>query len=116
MDQIYEAEDTPGQMASEDFALSGKAGVKPRLSRTKTRKDSFGTVTGLTEHVSDYLHEHGGGDISNRLKALEEATKRIEVLLVKLGQDLGDDDSDIDPTIPRTDTHPPPSEADAEDA
>ncbi len=116
MDQIYEAEDTPGQMASEDFALSGKAGVKPRLSRTKTRKDSFGTVAGLTEHLSDFLQEHGGGDITNRLEALEEATKRIEGLLVKLGQDLGDDDSDIDPTVPRPDTNHPSAEADAEDA
>ena len=116
MDQIYEAEDTPVQMASEDFALRGKAGVKPRLSRTKTRKDSFGTAAGLTEHLSDFLQEHGGGDINNRLEALEEATKRIEGLLVKLGQDLGDDDSDIDPIIPRADNPPPPAEVDAEDA
>ena len=116
MDQIYEAEDTAGQMTSEDFALSGKAGVKPRLSRTKTRKDSFGTVAGLTEHLSDFLQEHGGGDINNRLEALEEAMKRIEGLVVKLGRDLGDDDSDIDPLVPRADAHLPPPEADAEDA
>ncbi len=115
MDQIYEAEDTTGQMASEDFALSGKAGVRPRLSRTKTRKDSFGTVAGLTEHLSDFLQEHGGGDINNRLEALEEATKRIEGLLVKLGQDLGDDDSDIDPIVSRSDTHHTAAEAEAED-
>lgn len=116
MDEIYEAEDTTGQMTSEDFALSGKAGVKPRLSRTKTRKDSFGTVAGLTEHLSDFLHEHGGGDINNRLEALEDATKRIEGLLVKLGQGLGDDDSDIDPVVSRSDTHHTPAEAEAEDA
>ena len=115
MDQIYEAEDTTGQMTSEDFALSGKAGVRSRLSRTKTRKDSFGTVAGLTEHLSDFLHEHGGGDINNRLEALEDATKRIEGLLVKLGQGLGDDDSDIDPVVPRSDTHHTPAEAEAED-
>ena len=116
MDQIYEAEDTTGQMTSEDFALSGKTGARPRLSRTKTRKDSFGTVAGLTEHLSDFLQEHGGGDISNRLEALEDATKRIEGLLVKLGQGLGDDDSDIDPIATRSDTHHTPAEAEAEDA
>lgn len=116
MDQIYEAEDTSGQMTSEDFALNGKAGVRSRLSRTKTRKDSFGTVAGLTEHLSDFLQEHGGGDINNRLEALEAATKRIEGLLVKLGQDLGDDDSDIDPIVPQSDTHHPPGEVAAEDS
>ena len=116
MDQIYEAEDTAGQMTTEDFALNGKTGVRSRLSRTKTRKDSFGTVAGLTEHLSDFLQEHGGGDINNRLEALENATKRIEVLLVKLGQGLGDDDSGIDAIVPRSDTHHSPEQVDAEDA
>ena len=117
MDQIYEAEDTPGQMASEDFTLGGKSGesaVKTRLSRTKTRKDSFGTVAGLTEHLTDFLQEHGGGDISNRLESLEEATMRIERLLVKLGQDLGDDASDVDPSVHRADTQQSALEAEAE--
>ena len=116
MDQIYESEDTAAQMTTEDFALNGKAAVRSRLSRTKTRKDSFGTVAGLTEHLSDFLQEHGGGDINNRLEALEAATKRIERLLVKLGQDLGDDDSDIDPIVSRTNTHHSPEELEAEDA
>ena len=102
MDEIYEAEDTSGQVDSQDLGLSGKSAKKPPLSRTKTRKDSFGTVAGLTEHLSGFLHEHGGGgDIQNRLEALEEATKRIEALLIKLGQDLGDDDSESDPDISR---------------
>jgi hypothetical protein len=104
MDQIYEAEDTSGQIpyvASQDFALDGKSPARPPLSRRKTRKDSFGTVAGLTEHLSDFLHEHGGGDIRNRLEALEETTNRMEALLIRLGQNMGDDDSDSDPAMPR---------------
>lgn len=102
MDEIYEAEHTSGQVDSQDLGLSGKSAKKPPLSRTKTRKDSFGTVAGLTGHLSDFLHEYGGGgDINNRLEALEEATKRMEALLIKLGQDLGDDGSESDPDISR---------------
>ena len=119
MDQIYEAEDTNEhhqQIASQDFGLNGKLPTKPPLSRNKTRKDSFGTVAGLTEHLSDFLHEHGGGDIHNRLEALEEATKRMEGLLTKIGQDLGNDgDSDSNPTTSRVGTHRTDPEDEGED-
>ena len=102
MDEIYEAEDTSGEMEqinNDDFPLGGKAGARPRLSRTKTRKDSFGAVAGLTEHLSDFLQEHSSSDISKRLEALEGATRRIERLLVKLGQDLGEDEKDVVPNL-----------------
>ncbi|KAL2036451.1 hypothetical protein N7G274_010818 [Stereocaulon virgatum] len=104
MDQIYAAEDTSGQIpyvTSQDFALDGKPPARSPLSRGKTRKDSFGTVAGLTEHLSEFLHEHGGGDIRDRLEALEETTNRMEALLIKLGQNMGDDDSDRDPAMSR---------------
>ena len=104
MDQIYEAEDTSGQIpyvTSQEFALDGKSPARPPLSRRKTRKDSFGTVAGLTEHLSDLLHEHGGGDIRNRLETLEETTNRMEALLIRLGQNMGNDESDSDPGMSR---------------
>lgn len=116
MDEIYEAEDTNRQTLSDDYSLRGTSESKPRLSRVKTRKDSIGTVAGLTEHLSDFFHEHGGtgGDVSSRLEALEEAMKRIEKLLVRLGQDLGDDASEADIAVPRVEI--PPSEPEPEAA
>ena len=79
----------------------------PSRQNTKTtRKESFGNIPGFSEHMTDFLHEHGGSDLTQRLEALEASNNRIEQILHTISQDLGDDDSS-EGTIPavRVRTH-----------
>ena len=79
----------------------------PSRQNTKTtRKESFGHIAGFSEHLSDFLHEHGGADMAQRLSALETSNQRIEEMLYTISQDLGNDDSS-EGTVPpsRTRTH-----------
>ena len=52
--------------------------------RTRSRRESIGPFTGLTEHLTEILHDHSGGDVQARLDQVEASTKRIEELLQKL--------------------------------
>lgn len=52
------------------------------------------TAAGFTEHLSEFFHEHGGGDIASRLLAVEGSTERIENMIQKLSQNLVDDITD----------------------
>ena len=66
----------------------------PSRQNTKTtRKESFSPTVGLSEHLTDFLHEHGGSDLAQRLEALEASNHRIEEMLLSISQDLGNDDS-----------------------
>ena len=67
---------------------SSKGNLKP-----SKRKESFGTMTGLAEHLTDFLHEHGGAELTHRLDEVEASTRRMEAMLLKISQNLGDDDS-----------------------
>lgn len=107
LDEIEEADNETVSLDHGGMGPHLSSGTKSILKRTKTRQDS---LAGVTEHLSDFFHDHGGGDIPGRLEALEESTKRIEVLLAKIGQSLGDDASDSDTPLPRIGTH----DADAE--
>ena len=92
---ISTAENADGNVASEDASLRGAASAKPQLKRTNTkRKDSMAAITGFTEHLSEFLHERGAENIGDRLEAVEAATKRIEKMLIKLSQDMGEDNSE----------------------
>lgn len=75
----------------------GDIPIRPRLNRTNTmrskRKSSMTSMTGITENLSEYLHEHGAADFGARLVALEESTHRIEDMLGKLCADMGENDS-----------------------
>ena len=64
------------------------------ITEPSRRKESFGTMAGLTEHITDFLQEHGSVDITNRLGAVEAATRRIEAMLLKMSENLVDDSSD----------------------
>ena len=101
LDEISEAEENPDResLAVPSISFNGKAAKRPEIQRgvsTKTakRKDSMGAMEGLTEHLSEWLHGHEGSGLTNRLEALESSTRRIESMLKRLGQDLGDDSSD----------------------
>lgn len=61
------------------------------------------SVTGFTEHLSEFLHERGADNLAGRLDALESSTERIENLLRKISQDMGDDDNEDGdgPHLPR---------------
>lgn len=107
LDEIEEADNETVSLDHGGMGLHANSGAKPPLKRSKTRTDS---MAGVTEHLSDFFHDHGGGDIPGRLEALEEATKRIEVLLARIGQTMGDDSSDSDTPPHRISTH----DADAE--
>ena len=100
LDEISEAEDTAaattnGALASEHLPSSKHQVGRQAGNRKTLRKDSMATMTGLAEHVSDLLHGHGGsgGDLPSQLEALERSMRRIEDLVRKIGQDLGDDAS-----------------------
>ena len=71
-------------------------------TKTATRKESFGHVAGFSEHLSDFLHEHGGSDLVQRLEVLEASNQRIEEMLHAISQDLGNDDSSEGTVPPST--------------
>ena len=58
------------------------------------RKESFGTVSGLAEHINDYFHEHGGSEITGRLDQLEASNARMEAMLIKLSENFDDDSTE----------------------
>ena len=82
---------------------NGKANSKPGTAdgNAPVRKESFGYIPGMTTHVSDFLHEHGAQELGQRLESLEASQQRIEQMLRRIGQDLGEDDSsgEIDPPV-----------------
>lgn len=83
-----------GNRASEAPSLKGSDTTRPQLKRTNTkRKDSMTTAAGFTEHLSEFLHEHGASDIAGRLEAVEGSTERIEDMLRRLVETSGEDAS-----------------------
>ncbi len=91
-----EPDTSTGNVASANASVGGDTTPKPQLKRTNTakRKDSMASMTGFAGHLSEYLHEHGADDIAGRLEAVEASTKRIEEMLRKISQDMGEDDSE----------------------
>ena len=59
--------------------------------RTRSRRESIGPFAGLTEHLTEILHDRSGADVQARLEQVEASTKRIEELLQKLCGLHGDD-------------------------
>ena len=64
---------------------------------------------GFTEHLSEFLHERGADNIAERLEAVEASTRRIEAMLRRISQDMGDDCSEIS-------ERPHPSRTESSDA
>jgi len=94
LDEIARDEEINGNRASEAPSLKGPDTTRPQLKRTNTkRKDSMTTAAGFTEHLSEFLHEHGAGDIAGRLEAVEGSTERIEDMLRRLVETSGEDAS-----------------------
>ena len=50
----------------------------------RSRRESIGPFAGLTEQLTEILHDHSGGDVQERLDKVEASTKRIEKLLQRL--------------------------------
>ena len=112
LDEISQAEEhpQPADLAVPSINFNGKAantseGSQSKGSKTAKRKDSMATMEGLTEHLGEWLHGHDGSGLVNRLEALEESTGRIEDLLKKITQDLGDDSSDSEAVLRPSTTH-----------
>lgn len=63
-----------------DGKQNGDRDFRPR----RLRKESSASVAGLTEHLSDMLHEHNGTSVKGRLEKLEASTGRIESLLQRM--------------------------------
>ncbi|KAL9129303.1 MAG: hypothetical protein Q9217_002214 [Psora testacea] len=97
LDKVSEAGDVKGDLARP--ASNGGPSINSSQGNMKSskRKKSFGTVAGLAEHLTDFLHEHGGEDITDRLDAVEAATKRMEAMLRKIDRSLGHEDSSDEP-------------------
>ena len=64
------------------------------------RRESMGTMSGLADHVADFLHEHGAGEMNDRFKALEAGQRRIEVMLRRVWEGMGEDDSSSEEDAP----------------
>ena len=95
----------PEALGVPSIKFDGKAATRsegqlPKQTKTAKRKDS---MAGLTEHLSEWLHGNDSNGLVSRLEALERSTKRMERLLKKLSQDLGDDSSDSE-TVSRAPT------------
>ncbi len=63
--------------------------------RTPSRRESIGPFAGLTEQLTEILHDHSGTDIQERLDKVEASTKRIEKMLQKLCGEQTDDATGI---------------------
>ena len=100
LDELPEVEPSPdaGALSVPSIKFNDKAAKRPESNQkapTKTakRKDSMATMEGLTEHLGEWLHGHDGSGLTGRLTALEKSTRRIENMLRRITQDLGDDSS-----------------------
>ena len=97
LDEISEAENPHYRnLPTPSVHFDGKAPIRPEdhpvvPTKTAKRKDSMAAMEGL---VGDWVHGHDGSGFTGRLEALEHATIRIEGMLKKITQDLGDDSSD----------------------
>ena len=56
-----------------------------------SRRESIGPFAGLTEQLTEILHDHGGGEVQERLEQLEASTRRIEEMLQKMCRDREED-------------------------
>ena len=100
LDEISEAGENPdvGTLVVPSVSFKGKAAKRSEShhkipTKTAKRKDSMTTMEGLTDHLGDWLHGHDSNGLVGRLEALEESTRRIEDMLRKISQNLGDDSS-----------------------
>ncbi len=94
-----------GSLAAPSIDLAKKATSKSEgqdkvPANTARRKHSMATMEGLTEHLAEWMHGHDNSGLPGRLVALEDATSRIEAMLKKISQDLGDDSSNSE-SVPR---------------
>ena len=100
LDEISEAGENPdaGTLVVPSVSFNGKAAKRSESyhripNKAAKRKDSMTTMEGLTDHLGDWLHGHDSNGLVGRLETLEESTRRIENMLKKISQDLGDDSS-----------------------
>ena len=75
-------------------ALGVKTGLRPPDlqpdDKKSWRKDSMAIMSGLAEHMTNILHEHGGSSIASRLEAVEESTKKgLKQCFVRWVETLG---------------------------
>ena len=88
-DEDSDLEDAPVERVRLD---SGSHLNGDRESRAKRlRKGSTASVTGLTEQISEMLHDHNGASVKGRLEKLEASSGRIELLLRKLCDEGSED-------------------------
>lgn len=110
LDEISEAEENPNprSLAVPSINFNTKAANRSEghhiiPTKTAKRKDSMAAMDGSTEQLGEWLHGHDGNGFVERLEALENATRRIEEMVKRISQDLGDDSSDSE-TISRVPT------------
>ena len=77
-------------LASTSGGGGGGAGPGGSGTAAPRRRESMGTMSGLADHVADFLHEHGAGEMNDRFKALEAGQRRIEALLRRVWEGMGE--------------------------
>ncbi|KAL8786798.1 MAG: hypothetical protein Q9195_008056 [Heterodermia aff. obscurata] len=98
-DSDLEPSSSEGLSSSSQQHANGKQNRDRDFRARRLRKGSAGSVMGLTEQLSDMLHEHHGSSIKGRLEKLEASNRRIEFLLRKLYEDGGGDSGKIEEVL-----------------
>lgn len=95
---------TSGRRQSDSKRRDGSPGMGGKQRRWSTNlSEIIPTGSHLPDQYSDLVHGHSdNGNLPQRLEALEKSTRRIEVLLGRLCQDLGDNSSQGEETEPQT--------------
>jgi hypothetical protein len=93
VDEI-DAEDHFNSDITQDLPVVS-ANIRQEITeRRKARRDSTTPFGGLTEHLRDIVEEFGKGDgMKERVERLEESNARIEGLLKKIYEGMGDGQS-----------------------
>ena len=92
-DEITEAEDNPQSGGPNGTAARRLESKHKGPQKQAKRKDSMAAMDGLAAHVGEDSHGHDNSELVSRLEALENATRRIENMVKRIGQDLGSDSS-----------------------
>jgi hypothetical protein len=81
---------TPNLLDDAIAAESESSSIRPTLKKRRTRLGSVSSTTGITEDLIDILqHSSGSSNSKARLEALETSTKRIEIMLRRVVEALG---------------------------
>ena len=98
MEEMSQGQGGPGGGGSRDGPSVHPRDPKPDGSlksvKSPRRRSSYADVNGIADHLAEIMHEHGAGDLNERLQAIEESNARMERIMKALETQLCDGASD----------------------